>query len=119
MMLERSIDFYCKHAALKGTAFFDRGIPDALCYARLAGLPLAEEVFEACGMYRYAPQVFLAPPWEQIYVTDAERWQSFEEAVMTYGMMAEAYRDCGYEVVEIPRVSPAGRADFILGRLSL
>jgi predicted ATPase len=33
-------------------------------------------------------------------------------------MMGEAYEDCGYEVVEIPRASPAERADFIVNALA-
>jgi predicted ATPase len=118
LLLERSIDSYREHAGTAGTTFFDRGIPDALCYSRLAGLGLEHEVLAACGRYRYAREVFLAPPWQEIYVTDAERWQSFDEAVRTYELMVEAYRDCGYEVVEIPRVKVEGRADFLVGRLA-
>jgi predicted ATPase len=79
-------------------------------------LGLEEEVMAACQKYRYATRVFLAPPWREIYVTDAERWQSFDEAVRTYELMVEAYQDCGYEVVEIPRVSVESRADFLVSR---
>jgi predicted ATPase len=118
LMLEHSIASYQKHAASTETIFFDRGIPDTLCYARLIGSSLEDEILAACEIYRNATQVFLAPPWREIYVTDAERKQTFDEAVKTYGMMVEAYEECGYEVVEIPRVSPRLRADFILNMLS-
>jgi predicted ATPase len=114
LLMERSIASYREHAGPAGITFFDRGIPDALCYSRLAGLGLEDEVMAACQRYRYATEVFLAPPWREIYVTDAERWQSFDEAVRTYELMVEAYRDCGYEVVEIPRVSVGERADFLV-----
>ena len=113
LMLERSIASYEEHAPLVGTTFFDRGIPDTLCYSRLVGLPLEEEILEACRMYRYSGRIFLAPPWQEIYATDAERKQPYSEAVRTYELMAEAYEDCGYEVVEIPKASPKIRADFI------
>jgi predicted ATPase len=118
LMLERSIASYREHAAAQKITFFDRGIPDALCYSRLAGLGLEEELMAVCERYRYAREVFLAPPWREIYVTDAERWQSFDEAVSTYELMVEAYRDCEYEVVEIPRVPAGARADFLVYRLS-
>ena len=118
LMLERSIASYRERAGTAAATFFDRGIPDALCYSRLAGLGLENEVLGACETYRYAREVFLAPPWREIYVTDAERWQSFDEAVRTYELMVEAYQDCGYEVVEIPRVRVEARADFLVGRLS-
>jgi predicted ATPase len=117
LMLERSIASYREHAALSGRTFFDRGIPDTLCYARLVGLPMEDEIFAACTAYRYATRVFLAPPWQEIYATDTERQQSYDEAVRTYGQMVEAYEACGYEVMEIPRTSPAERADSILGML--
>lgn len=118
LMLERSIASYREYAEVKGTIFFDRGIPDALCYSRLAGLALGEEIMAACCEWRYATRVFLAPPWEEIYVTDPERWQSFDEAVRTYELMVDAYRDCGYEVVEIPRVPVEARAEFLLSAVS-
>ena len=117
LMLERSVASYREHAALSETIFFDRGIPDTLCYARLVGLLLEDEIFAACNLYRYAPRVFLAPPWQEIYGIDTERKQSYGEAVKTYDLMVEAYADCGYEVVEIPRTSALERADFILGTL--
>lgn len=118
LMLERSIDSYREHAGTGETTFFDRGIPDALCYSRLAGLGLEDEILAACRKWRYAARVFLAPPWREIYVTDPERWQSFDEAVRTYELMFEAYRDCGYEVVEIPRAPVGLRANFLVSRLS-
>jgi predicted ATPase len=117
LMLERSIDSYREHASLKETTFFDRGIPDTLCYSRLVGLSIEDEILDACRKYRYSERVFLAPPWQEIYATDAERKQPYSEAVKTYELMVEAYADCGYKVVEIPKTSPEMRADFIVSML--
>ena len=118
LMLERSVAAFLEHTDSTEIVFFDRGIPDALCYSRLAGLPLEDEILTVCRHYRYDAKVFLAPPWGEIYVTDPERWQDFDEAVRTYDLMVTTYRDCGYEVVEIPRVSPEERADFIVRELA-
>jgi predicted ATPase len=118
LMLERSIASFREHASSAGTTFFDRGIPDTLCYARSIGSPLEDEIFAVCQLHRYATQVFLAPPWREIFTTDTERKQTYYEAVRTYGLMVEAYEDCGYEVVEVPRVSAAQRADFVVSMLS-
>lgn len=122
LMLERSVASYQEYAsrefASTAVTFFDRGIPDTLCYARLVELPEGE-IVEACQRYRYARQVFLAPPWREIYAVDTERKQSYDEAVKTYEVMAHVYEDCGYEVVEIPRVSVEERADFILGMMRI
>jgi predicted ATPase len=117
MMLQRSIESYLEHSPGPGPVFFDRGIPDTLCYARLIALRDESAIREACRRYRYAKGVFLAPPWEAIYHTDDERKQDFAEAVRTYRLMTEAYLECGYEVIELPKTTPAGRAEFVLETL--
>lgn len=68
----------------------------------------------ASSIYRYAPKVFLAPAWRAIYTTDAERKQSWEEAVRTSELMARVYEESGYDVLELPLCSPEERAAFIL-----
>ena len=73
----------------------------------------------ACKKYRYAPVVFLAPPWREIYETDSERKQDFGEAERTYNLMAEVYRECGYQTIDLPKTTPLVRAQFILKQLHL
>ena len=80
-------------------------------------LSIEDEIVDACRKYRYSERVFLAPPWQEIYATDAERKQPYSEAVRTYELMVEAYEDSGYTVVEIPKTSPEMRADFIVNML--
>jgi predicted ATPase len=117
LMLQRSIESFLTHAPALRPTFSDRGIPDTLCYARLIGLPDTRFIEFACVQYRYAPLVFLAPPWQEIYETDAERRQDFAEAVQTYLQMVAVYRECGYDAVELPRVTSPERARFVLQRL--
>ena len=71
------------------------GIPDTLCYARMIGLANDEAIRSACEIYRYAPRVFIAPPWREIYETDSERKQDFDEAARTYDVMFQVYEECG------------------------
>ena len=63
-------------------------------------------------------RVYLAPPWREIYETDAERRQSFEEAVRTYDLMTRTYEDCGYEVVRLPMIAVDKRAEFVLAEIA-
>ena len=119
VMLERSIASYLAHSAQSGPLFADRGIPDTLGYARLIGLADDSFICDACRLYRYAPLVFLAPPWPEIYTTDNERKQDFVEARHTFEILADAYRECGYQVRELPKSTPAARAEFILQQLQL
>jgi predicted ATPase len=119
LMLLRSIESYLEHAKASAPIFFDRGIPDTLGYARLIGIQNDGPIRDACLQYRYAPTVFVAPAWREIYQTDSERKQDFAEAEKTFTVICETYRDCGYEVVVLPKTSPAERAKFILGELAL
>lgn len=48
--------------------FFDRGLPDIAGYLTLCGLPIPAHLTAAIGAFRYADTVFIAPPWQAIYV---------------------------------------------------
>jgi predicted ATPase len=113
LMLEESVASFMQNAHALETTFCDRGIPDTVCYLRLIGGDDARALEES-KRYRYARTVFIAPPWREIYVTDDERKQTFAEAVRTFDLMSEVYRECGYDLLELPLGSPMERADFIL-----
>jgi predicted ATPase len=119
IMLQRSIESYLQYTPVSRPTFADRGIPDTLGYARLIGLHDLDPIEIACRAHRYAPIVFLAPPWREIYETDSERKQDFDEAERTFDVVGEVYRDCGYEVCELPKITPIARANFILTKLKL
>lgn len=66
---------------------------------------------------RCHPTAFILPPWREIYRTDDERDQTFDEAVMVYRALRDWYIRCGYNLVEVPTGTVANRRDFVLGRL--
>src|SRR5690606_29619501 len=53
--------------------FFDRGLPDVIGYLKLCELPVPADLWSAAKTCRYHSQVFIAPPWREIYIMDAER----------------------------------------------
>ena len=114
MMLERSVEAFRKSVPLAKPMFVDRGLPDTLGYARLIGLKDDRAIRRACKEHRYAKKVFFAPEWKEIYKTDAERKQDFAEAARTAELLRQVYAECGYEVVELPKVSAQKRAEFVL-----
>ncbi|HEY8997456.1 MAG TPA: AAA family ATPase [Edaphobacter sp.] len=120
LMLERSLRQWRELQATQTMVFVDRGLPDTLCYARLVGLSedFARQAYEVCMSFRYSRTVFIAPAWEEIYVTDAERRQDFDEAIATFGLMVRTYKDCGYQLVELPKASVRERAEFVLRYLA-
>ncbi|MBA4801172.1 MAG: AAA family ATPase [Euryhalocaulis sp.] len=115
-LVETSLADY--KAAPRGTdwAFFDRGLVDAAAYRdSLKGGDVLTRFGQA---HRYHRRVFLAPPWPELFASDAERRHGFEDAVEEYERLAVAYPRLGYEVVTLPRTSVAGRVDFVLRELA-
>lgn len=97
-------------------AFFDRGIPDVIGYLSWKGLS-AKQVYKDASKY-YNPIVFICPPWEDIFVNDHQRPESFEESSIIYRNIREAYSTLGFEIMEVPRVSIDERVDFVLGMVA-
>ena len=116
--LQMDIANFDRHAATPGHVFFERGVLDALC-----GLdrvtPLSDgELSVWLSKYQYCPRVFVLPPWNAIYVTDAERDHTFEHAESVNTIVQEWYRRCGYQVVEVPKLTVAERCTYVLEALA-
>lgn len=114
LMLEHSIDDYKKVKTERYAVFFDRGIPDLYGYSKAFCSEVSNNITQSIAQFRYNQLVFIFPPWQEIYEQDKERKQDFQEAILTYAALKEAYLDCGYHVVEVPMLSMKLRADFIL-----
>jgi predicted ATPase len=117
-ILRRDIAKYRAQPRTSQWVFFDRGLIDALgLLQEVAPLP-AHELRATLAAYPFHPTVFVFPPWEAIYVNDAERDQSFADAVIVYDKVVRWYRSCAYIVHDVPRLSVAQRALHILERLT-
>ena len=114
LMLSWEIRSYQIFEKIPGLVFFDRGVPDVAGHLRLLNFPLPDHVRKAAEIFRYNRQVFLAPPWREIYTQDLERKQDFEEAVRTYEALRDTYLDQGYEIHELRRATVAERVRFVL-----
>lgn len=116
-IMRRDIDNFRKALPSSGLVFFDRAIPDAMCMLDQAA-PLGRRRIEALARrFAYHPQVFMFPPWEAIYRNDAERDQTFADAMQVFTTLCAWYRRCGYELVEMPLASVDDRCDFVLKML--
>ena len=97
-----------------GCVYFDRGIIDALGMLEEAAPLPPNELESFVRKYPYHRRVFFLAPWEDIYTTDAERDQSLVEARRIGDRLAEWYRRCRYELIEVPKVSIAERCEHVL-----
>jgi predicted ATPase len=93
--------------------FFDRGIIDS--YGGNGSVP-SPAIVEAVRTRRYNTSVFVFPPWPEIYETDAERRQGWDEAEATFGRILSRLPELGYQPVVVPRDTVEARAAFVLAR---
>ena len=80
LLLQRSIENYQMALGSGQKAVFDRGIPDCVVYAALAGTDPTPSL-TAIDMYRYHPHVLFLEPGSYIYTTDDERVMSIDETL--------------------------------------
>jgi predicted ATPase len=118
-MLQASIDTYQKAMTNHSDApmFFDRGILDTLCYMDMEKIPLPNNLDRIVSEYRYNTKVFILPPWEEIYQTDSERKQSWQQAEYTFHQMKQTYQKYGYKLIQVPCARIEARAQFVLSQI--
>ena len=95
-----------------GWVFFDRGVVDAASALSAAEAKPVEALLPPASPYHET--VFIAPPWAEIYRPDSERRHGFAEALEEYVRLTRVYPAYGHKLIELPKVSVARRADFVL-----
>lgn len=98
--------------------FLDRGIPDVLAYMDYIGDDYPEYFTKSCELHKY-DAVFLLPPWKEIFISDSERYENFEQAEKIHLHLAKTYSKYGYNLIEVPFGTIKERANFILQTLDL
>ena len=63
-------------------------------------------------IYTY-DKVFLLPPWEDIYVPDTERYETFEQAMEIHKHLVTVYKRFMMPIIEVPKASVDKRVEFI------
>lgn len=102
----------------KEVIFYDRGIPDVLAYMDYFKQSYDQEFIDACEKHRY-DGVFMMPPWKEIYVSDDERLETFEEAEALHHCLLSTYQRFGYNPIIVPKTPIAERITFMLNELKL
>jgi len=116
LMLERFIQTYAQEDSQEIT-FFDRDVLDLVAYDRLTRTKSSQKLLTAVQNFSYNNRVFLIPPWKEIYHTDSERKQTYEEAVAAYENLVKVYTEYGRQLIEVPKMSVQERADFVISHV--
>lgn len=110
-VFEKEVKTY--HSVHSSPSFFERGIVDAVGSLFTAGALTEDGVNRLLRDYRYQ-EVFIFPPWEEIYCTDDERDHTFDHCVKVYEATLGFYRRQEYDPVEVPLGAVKNRVNFIL-----
>ena len=117
LLLEgRVAQFLDAENSVEKIIFFDRGIPDVHSYMNYLKTDYPPKYFDNSDLHRYS-QVFLMPPWEEIYTSDNERYESYEDSLEIYFHIKKAYIDLGYQITEVPHGTITERTEFILNSI--
>ena len=117
LLLEgRKKQFLDAHQEPHNIVFLDRGIPDVLAYMHYIGDSYPSFFDAACKEHIYS-KIFILPPWEDIYVSDQERYENFEQAQLIHDHLVETYEKYGYELIEVPKDTVDKRILFILDKI--
>jgi len=119
MLLNGRVDQYISaEKSSKEIVFFDRGIPDVHAYMNYVSESYPPIYKDKSTLHNY-DYVFLMPPWKTIYVTDNERYESFEQSLAIHNHLKDTYEELGYHIIEVPFGTVSDRTDFILQHIQL
>lgn len=96
--------------------FFDRGMPDVLAYMDFIGDDYPKEFEEICQKHSYN-EVFVLAPWREIFKSDAERYENFEQALQIHDCLLNTYQKFNYKLIDVPFAPVEARVDYILNEV--
>lgn len=119
LLLKGRLEQFTKADSIDNSpVFFDRGIPDVIAYLDYLGHTYPDTFSTTATQNRYTI-AFILEPWEAIYTTDNERYESFEQAQRIHKHIVNTYANYQYTPISVPFGTVQTRVDFILNTLQL
>lgn len=117
--IEMSAAAFDAAAEMSGPVFYDRSFIDAISYASHPNGDVSPEHRHLIETKRYAEQVFLTPPWQEIFKNDAERQTSFDRAVEEYERLLVDFAAFGYKAIILPKLPVQERVTHLMDCISV
>lgn len=118
-MLDAHLREYQRFSGEVQPVMFDRGFPDVVGFYDLTGQAIPPRLDQVCRTIRYHGPILRAAPWAEIYRQDAERIQTWEEAVESDRAIIAAWRRYGYDVIDLPLAGVEERLSVVRSLLQL
>lgn len=116
LMASRIKQFYVAKNTETSFTFIDRGVPDVLAYMDYANETYPKSFENACHDCRY-DQVYVLAPWQDIFISDNERYENFDQAVKIHEQLLNTYHKYQYNLIDIPFDTIENRVDYLLDTL--
>ncbi len=113
LIFDRDIEQFEATRSATGVLFFDRSAIDSLGMLDEVGQLTTEKKQRVLSNFPYYPTALILPPWREIYHNDAQRDQTYDDSIRIFGAICHWYVDCGYSIVEVPKMSIDDRCDFV------
>ncbi len=97
---------------LSGSVFYDRSLLDILAYMDAGDKEIPTEMDPS--RFPYHKDVFIFPPWEEIYKMDIGRWEPFSTCHAIHKSLVHTYQTAGYSLVVVPPGTVQERVEFML-----
>lgn len=118
MLLEgRKKQYHDSNKASGPFIFLDRGVPDILAYMDYLKTKYPKDYDNACKNFRYNHVVILKP-WQEIYRSDNERYENFNQAREIHHHIVNTYSNYGYDLLEVPFDTVEKRTNYILNTIN-
>jgi len=117
-IFDKDWDNFSFNLNLSEPIFFDRSFMDSACMLFESDPTAYNSIKEQQLTNRYNKKVFVALPWQEIYINDSERDQSFYESISICKKVVDWYAQHNYEIVELPKLSIERRVEFILEQIA-
>lgn len=116
-MFDRDLRNFLDNQEQSKVTFFDRSFLDSAALVHESDIEYFRRIKKVIGTHRFNSKVFIVPPWKEIYSTDDERDQTFEEALMVYDKLYDWYKLNGYRLCILPKTSIELRVNFIINEI--
>lgn len=114
----KDVEAFNANLHVTNTLFFDRSFIDSAAMLYEADKQLYNTFKPLLEEHRYNNLVFITPPWQDIYITDDERDQTFEQAVQVYNKLYTWYIQMGYTIAVLPETGVEERVGYIMQYLN-
>jgi len=117
-IFETDLSNYISNIKETRIRFFDRSFMDSALMLFQDDQDYYRAIKEHLTTERYNRNVFITPPWREIYINDNERDQTFEDALRIYEQLYQWYDNNGYQLIVLPEESIETRVKIVLEKIS-